>query len=670
MRVNEKKWIRFRIYLVAIFFLMGFGTVLARAYQLQILKKDHLQSIAREGCLGTTKLPSKRGTIYDRKGRELALSVEVASIYAHPKQIKEKSKCARHLGRILKQRQDKILRLLKSGRSFVWIERGIPPERARKLSSENLEGIGIATEARRYYPAKENGSHLIGFVGADNQGLEGLEKKYDQFLKGPQCSLVQMRDALGRPFSISRMTPSDKGMHDLILTIDKDIQSKAQQALRSAVKKARAKGGHCLAIDPETGEILAMALVPEFNPNIFFKYKPSQWRNRAFTDCYEPGSTIKAFLLAACLEEKVLTANTRIDCEQGKYKIGTHVIHDTKEQNILTVSDIIKVSSNIGAIKMGQWLGYATFYDYLLKFGFGNKTGSDYLGEREGFIRSVEKAKTIDQASLFFGQGMSATSLQIAMAMAAVANGGELMRPYVVKAIIDESGLTINETHPKVVRRVVSKRTARKTARILEEAVSEEGTGAEASIAGFRVAGKTGTSQKVDRKTKRYSWTKYVSTFVGFVPVDHPRLVILVTIDEPKGGHYGGLVAAPVFREVGQWALNYFRVNPEIRLATQSIHTRITNERDASSKRNAISSKQKKGTLPDFRGLGMRAVLKKARGLGLNVLLEGTGLAVTQNPKPGTLLERLNTVKVNFRPPTYQVSYGQNHLKTEKTICN
>ena len=652
MKVKEKKWIRIRIYVVAIFFFFGLGRVLLEAYHLQILNKDDLNSIARNGYEGTTTLPSKRGTIYDREGHELALSVEVGSVYAHPKDVKEKAKAARKLAHILKKEQGNLLKQLKSNKPFVWIERRIPPEQSQQVKAANLKGVGVTREIRRYYPGKESGAHLIGFVGIDNQGLEGLEKKYDAFLKGPQMNITQMRDALGRPFSIDRPVMSDNRMHDLVLTIDKDIQFKAQAALRSAVKKAKARGGNCIVMDPSTGEILAMAVVPEFNPNDFSRNKPSQWRNRTVTDCFEPGSTIKAFLLAACLEEGVLTANTRIDCEQGKYKIGKNIIHDTKEHGILSVSDVIMFSSNIGGVKMGQWLGYERFCAYLRKFSFGNRVGSDFLGQRQGFIRPVEKTREIDQANIFFGQGMTSTSLQLITAMAVIANGGRLMRPYVVKAIVDQSGRTVNETRPKVIRRVISQKIARKVARILERVVSEEGTAAPASISGFRVAGKTGTSQKVDPRTRRYSWSKYIATFVGFVPVDNPKLVILVTIDEPKGIHYGGLIAGPVFRDVGKWSLNYFRINPQIRLTKMETETSRDTRKTPAGAYLQNASVSKDGILPDFRGLGMRDVLKKGHALGLNVLIEGTGIAVKQTPGPGVSLKRASTLRVRFHPPT------------------
>ena len=652
MKVKEKKWIRFRTYLVATFFLLGLLTITSRVYQLQILEKDRLASIAREGYIGTTKLPPKRGTIYDREGHELALSVEVGSIYSHPHRIKEKVKTARHLSRILNERQDRILKLLKSDRSFVWIKRKIAPERAKRLKALALDGVGVINETKRYYPGREIAGHLIGFVGADNQGLEGLEKRYDHFLRGPQYSLIHMRDALGRPFSINRPVLSGKKAHDLILTIDKDIQYKAQQVLEKAVRKTKAESGHCLVLDPVTGEILAMAVVPEFNPNSFKRFTPAQWRNRIITDCFEPGSTLKAFLLAASLDEYAVTPNTSFDCENGKYRIGKHIIRDTHEYGVLSVTDIIVHSSNIGAIKIGKTLGYKTFYEYLKNFGFASKTGIALLGERKGFIREPKYARPIDQANLFFGQGMTTTSLQMAVAMAAIANGGKLMRPYVVKAILNKSGGTVNETRPKVVRNVLSFQTARRVAGILEEVVSEVGTGPKAAISGFRVAGKTGTSQKVDPKSKRYSRTHYVATFAGFVPANQPRLVILVVIDEPKGIPYGGEVAAPVFREVGLWALNHLQVNPQIRLVEKGTSaTEKVSDSSGTASDEQMSLKVKAGYLPDFRGLGMRKVIREARALGLKLLSEGTGLAVKQNPRPGSPLRESHTVKVIFKPP-------------------
>ena len=660
MKLKEKKWVRFRIHLVSVFFIGGLIAIFFRVYQLQVLQQEYLRGIAKNGIIGNTKLPPKRGVIYDRDGHELAISVQVGSVFAHPKQVKDKKKTARALSKILGEKHSLILKKLKRKRSFVWVKRRIPQTLAEQVKALNLKGLGVTTETRRYYPGRETAAHIIGFAGTDNQGLEGLEKKFDGLLRGPEEKLSFMRDALGRPFAVTRPVTSDRRIHNLHLTIDKDIQYKAQASLRAAVKKAKAKGGHCVVVDPNTGEILAMAVVPEFNPNVFFNYKPYQWRNRAVTDCFEPGSTIKAFLLSAALEESVVSPLSKFYCEQGKFRVGGRVVHDTHKYGDLSVADIVVHSSNIGAIKLGQKLGYRKFTEYLKNFGFGKKAEIDLMGERTGFIRGVKNAKTIDQATLYFGQGMTSTSLQLTMAMAAIANGGKLMRPYVVSSVVDESGSTTKKTGPKVVKRTISAKTAHKVAAILEGVATEEGTAAQAAIDGYRVAGKTGTSQKVDPKTKRYSKKKYVASFVGFVPSDKPRLVILVMIDEPKGHIYGGLVAGPVFKEVGSWALNHLRISPQPSLLSnfnvQSAQAHDQPETAADLHESSAPipqppQKPQAGLLPDFTGLGMREVLKRGRALGLKVCLEGSGLAIRQNPDPGSLLKTVQSLKVNFRPP-------------------
>jgi cell division protein FtsI (penicillin-binding protein 3) len=325
----------------------------------------------------------------------------------------------------------------------------------------------------------------------------------------------------------------------------------------------------------------------------------------------------------------------------------------------MSVADIITVSSNIGAIKMGQELGYGSFYHYLKAFGFGEKTGIRLLGERGGFVRPEKAAKPIDQANLYFGQGMTVTSLQLAMAMSALANGGRLMRPYVVGRIVDRSGKVLEETKPKAIRRVISAATARKVKKILEGVVSEDGTAPKAAIAGFPSAGKTGTSQKVNPRTKSYSRTKHIASFIGFSPADTPKLVISIMIDEPQGVYYGGPVAGPVFSEVGTWALNYLRVTPRRVFASMrtELQDRVRKEvfaaqdQDAGFPLKTVRSRINKDLLPDFRGLGMRQVLKEGSALGLSVVLDGTGLAVSQDPPPGALLKKIREVKVRFKPP-------------------
>ncbi len=650
MNVVDKKWIRFRIYLVEVLFLIGLGIIIFRAYQLQVIQREHLKSIARAGYLKTKIIPSKRGTIYDREGKELALSIEVTSVYAHPKYIKDKKEAAIKLAPILGRNRNQLMRILNKESSFIWLNRKISSDLGKQVKDLSLQGIVVVPELRSYYPARETGSHLIGFVGADNQGLEGLEKKYDHILKGSPYRLTFLRDACRRAFSVTQTLPFNNGVHDLVLTIDQDLQYNAQKALKKAVKRSRAVSGQCLVVNPANGEILAMAIVPEFDPNNFSRCKPSQWRNRAITDVYEPGSTMKAFLLAASLQEKVVSPLTLFDCEQGEFKIGNNIIHDTHEAGILNVADIIKTSSNIGAVKIGQELGYKKFYEYLKKFGFGEKTNIDLIGERNGFLRGIKSIKPIEEINMYFGQGMTITSLQLAMAMSVIANGGKLMKPYVVKKIIDENG-KVEETKPRVIREVISRETALKVTHILEGVATEDGTGVQAAIMGFTVAGKTGTSQKVNPKTKRYSRRKHIATFVGFVPSDRPKMVIAVIIDEPRGIPFGGYVAGPVFKEVGQWALNHFRINPSTRFARNVARSGLDKQLN-SPPPPPDPIRIKAGSLPSLKGLGMREVLNKGRALGIKVVLKGSGLAFRQEPAAGSALKGIRSLKVYFKSPT------------------
>jgi cell division protein FtsI (penicillin-binding protein 3) len=462
-----------------------------------------------------------------------------------------------------------------------------------------------------------------------------------------------MRDALKRPFYISRPLAGGQEMHNLTLTIDKDIQYKAEQVLKEVVDRTKAKSGNCILVNPRTGEILAMAVAPLFNPNNFGDYPPGSRKNQLVTDCFEPGSTMKVFVMAGAIDKGVVNPQTPIFCENGAYPVGNHVIHehDNKRYGTLTVADIITVSSNIGAIKLGQKLGYKKHYEYLRKFGFGEKTGIDLVGEREGFIRSPKDAREIEKATTCFGQGMTATPLQLVMAMSAIANRGVLMKPFVVKAVTDQRGRVVQEFRPQVVRRVMSVEAAQKATQILETVVGEKGTAKAAAILGYRVAGKTGTAQKVDPRTRTYSRKAHMAVFTGFVPADDPRLAMLVIVDEPQGAYYGGVVAAPVFRQVGEWTLNHLRVNPQVRAVEAMPTVEKVDAKEAVVKYASIPAESEVGLLPDFRGQTMREVLKGGTSLGIKVVVEGTGLAVGQTPEPGLPLDRVTQLKVNFSPP-------------------
>jgi len=643
MRIKDKKQVRIRIYITGAFFVLLLCVIFLRAYQLQIVEGSRLASFAQEDYTGKLILTPQRGTIFDRNGKELAISIDVGSIYAYPKTVRDKTGTATLIAKALRISERDVLEKLRSSRSFVWIKRKVTPEEIKRVRELNLAGIDFTKESRRYYACMQTAAHVIGFASQDNRGLEGTELEYNGYLEGQEIQLTRIHDALGRPLIFDRAKRERDGPFNLMLTIDKEISYEARKALKKAVEASRAKSGVCIVLKPQTGEILAMAVVPEFNPNIFWRFEPREWRNRAVTDCFEPGSTLKAFLLAAALNEGVVTAKTILNCERGDYRIGNYVIHDSEPYRMLRVSEIIKVSSNIGAIKIGQRLGAGRFHSYLKRFGFGEQTGIDFPGERAGTLRPVNGTSLLGQNTLYFGQGISASPLQLAMAFGAVANGGHLMRPYLVKSILDEQGRVVREFHPTLRRTVISFETAKKVRDILEGVTREGGTAPKAAIEGYHVAGKTGTAQKVDPIEKTYSNRKFVAFFGGFAPSDSPALVILVALDEPQGTPYGGVVAAPVFSEVGYWTLNHLSVIP----STQHRFSRPVERQREKRVRNPDMP----GSIPDVQGLGVRDVLRKAQGLGVRVVVKGSGLAVEQSPAAGSPIEKGKLLTVTFRPP-------------------
>jgi cell division protein FtsI (penicillin-binding protein 3) len=643
MRIKDKKWIRIRIYIIGICFFLVFCLIFLRAYQLQILKGSQLSALAKKGYTGKLTLISQRGTIFDRNGKELALSIEVDSLYCYPKKVKNKKTAATRLARALHLNKRDVLKKLHSSRSFAWIKRKVTPEEINSVKELNIIGVDFTKESRRYYPCMETGAHVIGFASQDNKGLEGIELRYNRYLEGQEARFSRIHDALGRPLIFDGPRIEKQDPFNLILTLDKDISYKAQKALREAVRKSRARSGVCIVMRPQTGEILAMAVVPEFNPNIFWQYQPYEWRNRAITDCFEPGSTQKTFLLAGALEEGVISPETVLNCEKGEYAIGSFIIHDSRPFGMLKVGEIIKFSSNIGAIKIGQRLGAERFNYYLKRFGFGEQTGIDFPGERKGILRPIRNMSLVGKNTLYFGQGISVSPLQLAMAFGAIANGGHLMRPYIVKSIVDQKGEAIRNFYPFTIRDVISPETAEKVRGILEGVVRKDGTAPKAAIKKYSVAGKTGTAQKVDPMKKTYSNKKFVAIFGGFTPSDSPALVILVALDEPKGIPYGGIVAAPVFSDVGCWTLNHLNVAPSFQ---QDLSHPIERK-----EKIVVLRPDFPGSIPNLRGLGVRDVLKKAKQLGLKVVIKGSGMVVKQVPKPGTPLKKDRSLTVTFQPP-------------------
>jgi cell division protein FtsI (penicillin-binding protein 3) len=563
---------RGRRYAVLLLLLCGFGLVLFRLVNLQVLQAAELTLKADRQHQKTVSLEGARGTIVDRHGKVLAMNMEVPSVFGVPTALESPAKTARHLSPVLRVSTGELERKLRQDRGFVWLARKLDPEQGRRLEHISMDGIGVVMEGRRFYPKGPLLSHVLGFAGMDGEGLEGIERRYETQLHGEKRVAVLQRDALGRtvfPKGLAEQSPTPG--HSLVLTVDEVIQYITEKELEDAVMRTHAKSGTMIVLDPQTGALLALAVSPRFDPNMVALIGPDRWRNRALTDAYEPGSTMKAIVAAAAIEEKVMNPSTMIFGENGRMSIANTVIHDHEKLGWVTFAQVIQKSSNIGAAKTGLALGDQRLYRYLQGFGFGQRTDIDLPGEAGGLVKNPRDWGRRSVASISMGQEIGVTPIQMVSAIGIIANGGVLMKPYVVSEIRDAQGRVLKQVLPQVKRRVVSPETARTVTTILEGVVTD-GTGGKAAIPGFRVAGKTGTAQKIDARTGRYSATQFVGSFVGFVPADNPRLAMIVVIDEPHGESWGGTVAAPVFKRVGEQVLNYLGVssNEPVKLAMLS----------------------------------------------------------------------------------------------------
>ncbi|MBX3236475.1 MAG: penicillin-binding protein 2 [Nitrospiraceae bacterium] len=551
---------RGRRFVVAGLLAAGFCVVLVRLVNLQVQQSAELTQRADRQHQKNVTLEGARGTIYDRNSKVLAMNVEVPSVFGVPTSLEDPRRTARNLSSILHVKATELEKKLKQEKHFVWLARKLEPEQGRRLEQLSLDGVGVVMEGRRFYPKGPLLSHVLGFAGMDDRGLEGIELRYEQYLRGEKRNVVLQRDALGRAvFPKGLNEEGAAGGHSLTLTVDEVIQYIAEKELDEAVSRSSAKSGTIVVMDPKTGGILAMAVSPRFDPNTVGALVPDRWRNRALTDTYEPGSTMKTVIAAAALEEKVMRPDSMLYGENGQFQIAKTVIHDHEKMGWMTFAQMIQKSSNIGAAKVGMALGEWRVFDYLKEFGFGDKTGIDLPGETGGLLKSPREWGKRSLASISMGQEVGVTPLQMVTAISAIANGGVLMKPHLVSEIRNAKGQLIAQTMPQARRRVISEDTARTLTHLLEGVVTN-GTGGKAAIPGYRVAGKTGTAQKVDPRTGAYSSTLLVGSFLGYVPAEDPRLAMIVVIDEPHGEGWGGVVAAPVFRRVGEQVLNYLGV--------------------------------------------------------------------------------------------------------------
>ena len=556
------KQIKLRIIIIGAFFSFFFIIIGVKAMYLQVFRGSWLSQKAADQYEVSFKSSGKRGTIFDRNLREMAVSIDVMSIAAHPSQIEHPESAARSLSKALEIDRKVLAKKLNSKKKFVWIKRKATPKEAEAVKKLNMDGLDFIPEHKRFFPNKTLAAQLIGFTDIDDHGSEGIEFNYDDDLSGEVFQYTVLRDAHGRGFEAENMTGLSSSGKNLVLTVDSTIQYIAEKALAETVEKFSAKSGMAIVMVPKTGAILALAQVPLFNPNALERFHRKFWRNRIITDPFEPGSTMKIFSAAAAIESGSSSPSSIFYCENGAYKMGKHVIHDTHEHGWLSLQQIIKYSSNIGAIKFSAITGPEYLSKTLQNFGFGSKTGIDCPGETAGSLPPFRRWTKVDAGTISFGQGVSVSALQLIVATSAVANKGILMKPYVVQAITDHNGRLIKSFGPRRIRRVISEKTAGMLSRIMQTVITEGGTGVNAALEGYSVCGKTGTAQKID-ENGRYSYEKYVASFVGFAPVENPKIAVLVVVDEPEKQHYGSIVAAPAFKAIAQKTLDYMHIAPK-----------------------------------------------------------------------------------------------------------
>lgn len=538
----------------------GFLVVILRLADIMVLNHERLYERAKMQQVKGEDVRVRRGMIFDRHGRELAVNLELESLYCDPSEITFPDESAEVLSSIIGKPSPAILTKFTSGGRFVWLDRKLEPETARKIKDTKIKGLGFLPDAKRLYPKGPLASHILGFVDIDNKGIEGIELKYDRYISTCGGKVKLMRDASGK--TLSQGVEMESRGNNLVLTIDEGLQYVAEAGLDRAMGKWRASAAAVIMMDPSTGAILALANRPTFNPNSLSGSRSFERRSRAITDLYEPGSIFKIIVGTAALEEKVVSLNTVFDCSRGVIEVGRKLIHDAHRHGPLTFKEVIQKSSNVGSVMVGMRLGKERIYKYAKAYGIGEKTGIDLPGEVSGWIRPPERWSGTSLGAIPIGQEVAVTPLQMLRAYAAIANGGYLVTPHVVSNIISPEGNPVWAAEYGV-RRVISRETAETFKDILKTVTEEGGTAKGAAIEGNYVAGKTGTAQVMDPNTKRYSKEKYVSSFVGFVPADDPRIAMIVVIYEPKGAIYGGVVAAPVFKEIAESALSYLDVPRE-----------------------------------------------------------------------------------------------------------
>lgn len=643
--------------------------VLRKAFDLQVVRADQLRAQAEGQSRRKLSLAPQRGAIYDRDGAELAVSVDADTIWANPRQLRKSGQnvreAAQKLAALLEIDQAALERKLESDKYFVWVKRRASTAESKAAQALKLPGISVSKEARRYYPNRELAAHVLGHADIDGRGLSGVELMLDEKLRGTRLSAPVVRDARGNVvYSEQLLDELITQGHDVTLTIDKTLQYFAERELELAVRTVEARAGSIVVVDPEHGEILALANYPTFNLNDAQHATDAQRRNRAIVERFEPGSTTKPFVMAGALAAGIVKLHDTIDCTPNSLVVDGRPIRDAHPLGMLSPSDVISRSSNIGISKVGTALGRDRLYNVLQGFGFGTQPGSGLPGEVAGSLRPYQRWYAMDAATIPFGQGMSTTTLQLAMSMSALANKGRLLEPQLVKRVVDARGQTVEEPLPRVRKQVVPERVARAVTDMMVATTMEGGTGTEAAIDGYPVAGKTGTAQKSDPAHGGYAKDKYVSSFVGFAPANKPRLTIAVVLDEPMIAHQGGAVAAPVFRRVMEASLRHLGV-PAERAQNNAVALARTLP-SSKSEPKALWQLQGAETplprdvklspgetlVPNLVGQPARSALVQGRQAMLDVALSGSGVVSAQQPTAGAVVQRGTLLSLQLSSPT------------------
>jgi len=668
-----KKWlVEQRFHYAAVLFVIAWFLLWYRAFNIQVILGPVYKEMADRQHTYTETIEGVRGSILDRNGLVLARSVPCQSVSANPRLMHDIDEAARKLAPLLKKKPETLAASFRKNRSFIWLARKVDDATASAIRKAAIPGITLEREFERVYPYRHLAGQLLGFVGIDNHGLEGVELAYDKILCGSSVKSLMSRNTAERMLK-DHPTAEDQSGEDISLTIDVHIQFIAEEVLSEAVEKFGAKWGGVMMADVESGEILAWAQYPFFNPNNFRSSNFDLYRNRLAGDSMEPGSTFKPFLMAAALEEKAVSSSSKIFCENGTWRTKYVTIRDdTHSFGVLSASEIIAHSSNIGVAKIGLKLGAPTFHSYLEKLGFGHRTGVG-IHESRGILRQPKDWSEVDLMSTSFGQSVSVTGVQMLQAYTILADGGEF-RP--LRLVMDKEG---TRTGSHSGQRIFSPKTTKAVIEMMEQAVEGDGTGSKARIAGLRVAGKTGTAQKAERGVKGYSH-KRLASFGGIVPSHAPRYVIYVMIDEPTVTGYGGTVAAPVFQQVAARTLAYTGYLPDTHTEIKKQPKKLTPAQLAQKKKDEIylanlakyraaqaeKSRQEQrkaledygpGEMPDLMGLSLRRTLEICVQRGIIPTVLGSGpVIVKQTPSPGEPVTKGGTCSLwlgeEAAPPT------------------